>query len=89
MGLRRCELSACMTKEHAQWLTWAYSGCMRVQGGGVMVHVGGHFRVGGSGPLALGPQGAGPPSPFSEAFLIRREAASGRAVIVNQSFQLL
>jgi hypothetical protein len=60
-----------------------------MQGGGVMVHVAGHFRVGGSGPLALGPQGAGPPSQFNEAFLIRRDAASGRAVVVNQSFVTL
>ena len=55
----------------------------------MMVHVAGHFRVGGSGPLALGPQGAGPPSQFNEAFLIRRDAASGRAVVVNQSFVTL
>ena len=61
---------------------------MRMQGGGVMVHVSGHYRVGGSGPLALGPQGAGPPTRFCEAFLIRKDA-SGRAVIVNQSYDLL
>ena len=72
------KLDVCMLSTDAR--------CM--QGGGVMVHVSGHFRVGGSGPLAVGPQGAGPPSRFSEAFLIRTEG-SGRPLIINQSFQLL
>ncbi|KAK9902117.1 hypothetical protein WJX75_004920 [Coccomyxa subellipsoidea] len=59
-----------------------------VQDGGLLVHVRGHFRVGGSGPLALGPQGAGPPSVFCEAFLIRRDSL-GRPLIRNQLFRLL
>lgn len=61
---------------------------MYVQDGGLLVHVRGHFRVGGSGPLALGPQGAGPPSVFCEAFLIRRDSL-GRPLIRNQLFRLL
>lgn len=58
------------------------------QDGGLLVHVMGHFRVGGSGPLALGPQGAGPDSLFSEVFLIHRDK-QGRPSIRNQLFRLL
>ncbi len=63
-------------------------GSVPLQDGGLLVHVKGHFRVGGSGPLALGPQGAGPPSVFCEAFLIRRDSL-GRPLIRNQLFRLL
>ncbi|BDA48249.1 Mitogen-activated protein kinase kinase 3 [Coccomyxa sp. Obi] len=59
-----------------------------MQDGGLLVHVMGHFRVGGSGPLALGPQGAGPDSLFSEVFLIYRDK-QGRPTIRNQLFRLL
>lgn len=61
---------------------------LTVQGGGTLVHVVGHFRRGGSGPLALGPPGAGPPTAFCESFIIQRDAL-GKAVIVNQIMRLL
>jgi hypothetical protein len=59
-----------------------------LQGGGMLVHVVGRFQMGGSGPLALGPPGAGPPSAFSESFVIKRDA-HGQPTISNQIFRLL
>ena len=58
------------------------------QDGGVLLHVGGRLRVGGTGPLAMGPQGAGPPTPFAEAFVLA-PGASGGLRVVRHFFRLL
>jgi hypothetical protein len=58
------------------------------QDGGVLLHVGGRLRVGGTGPLAMGPQGAGPPTAFTEAFVLAPSASGGLRVL-RQFFRLL
>lgn len=58
------------------------------QDGGVLLHVGGRVRVGGSGPLAMGPQGAGPPTAFAEAFVLQPSARGG-GCIIRQMFRFL
>ena len=42
--------------------------------------------MGGSGPLAMGPQGAGPPTTFLEDFTLSL-SGSGTARIVRQSYR--
>lgn len=54
----------------------------------MLLHIGGRLRVGGSGPLAMGPQGAGPPTSFAEAFLLHPGSGGGGRV-VRQFFRLI
>lgn len=54
----------------------------------MVLHVGGRLRVGGSGPLAMGPQGAGPPTAFAEAFVLQPGGRGGGRVVL-QIFRLL
>ena len=54
----------------------------------MLLHIGGRLRVGGSGPLAMGPQGAGPPTAFAEAFVMQPGAGGGGRV-VQQFFRLI
>ena len=56
-----------------------------VQDGMLLVQVKGHFQMGGSGPLAMGPQGAGPPTAFQEVFTLCLDS-SGRAHVLKQSY---
>ena len=58
-----------------------------VQDGCVLLHIGGRLRVGGSGPLAMGPQGAGPPTAFAEAFVLQPGPGGGR--VVRQFYRLM
>ena len=60
--------------------------CM--QGGTVLVQVKGHFQMGGSGPLAMGPQGAGPPTTFQENFTICL-GSNGATYILKQCYTIL
>lgn len=50
------------------------------------MQVKGHFQMGGSGPLAMGPQGAGPPTAFLEDFTLSL-SGSGTARILKQSYR--
>lgn len=59
-----------------------------VQGGTVLVQVKGHFQMGGSGPLAMGPQGAGPPTAFQEDFTICL-SSNGATYILKQCYTIL
>ena len=56
------------------------------QDGTLLVQVKGHFQMGGSGPLAMGPQGAGPPTAFLEDFTLSLSSA-GTARILKQSYR--
>ena len=56
------------------------------QDGTLLVQVKGHFQMGGSGPLAMGPQGAGPPTAFLEDFTLCL-GGSGTARIMRQSYR--
>ena len=59
-----------------------------VQGRTVLVQVKGHFQMGGSGPLAMGPQGAGPPTAFQEDFTICL-SSHGATYILKQCYTIL
>lgn len=59
-----------------------------MQDGYALLHIGGRLRVGGSGPLATGPQGAGPPTAFAEAFVLQPGAGGGGRVL-RQIFRLI
>ena len=56
------------------------------QDGTLLVQMKGHFQMGGSGPLAMGPQGAGPPTAFLEDFTLSLSGA-GTARILKQSYR--
>ena len=64
----------------------AHMSCM--QGGTVLVQAKGHFQMGGSGPLAMGPQGAGPPTAFQEDFTICL-SSNGATYILKQCYTIL
>ncbi|KAK9820835.1 hypothetical protein WJX81_001306 [Elliptochloris bilobata] len=72
---------AAVAERHAAYGSAAYDldapDAQALQDGSVVLHIGGRLRVGGSGPLAMGPQGAGPPTAFSEAFVLQPGVCGG------------